>query len=134
MTVLERVNARALTELPFPPELVVCDVSFISVTKALAPVLRLAVPGWESLVLVKPQFEAGRSEVVKGVVRDPDVQRKVVETVIEAARAWDAVTVGVVDSGLPGPKGNREFFVHLEHRPGEPNPDDIDRWIADAVG
>ena len=44
------------------------------------------------------------------------------------------VTVGVVDSGLPGPKGNREFFVHLEHRPGEPNPDDIDRWIADAVG
>ena len=56
------------------------------------------------------------------------------ESVIEAARAWDAVTVGVVDSGLPGPKGNREFFVHLEHRPGEPNPDDIDRWIADAVG
>jgi 23S rRNA (cytidine1920-2'-O)/16S rRNA (cytidine1409-2'-O)-methyltransferase len=134
VTVLERVNARALTELPFPPELVVCDVSFISVMKALAPVLRLAVPDWESLVLVKPQFEAGRSEVVKGVVRDPDVQRKVVETVIEAARAWDAVTIGVVDSGLPGPKGNREFFVHLEHRPGEPNPDDIDRWIADAVG
>ena len=134
VTVLERVNARALTELPFPPELVVCDVSFISVMKAIAPVLRLAVPGWESLVLVKPQFEAGRSEVVKGVVRDPEVQRKVVETVIEAARAWDAVTIGVVDSGLPGPKGNREFFVHLEHRPGEPNPDDIDRWIADAVG
>ena len=134
VTVLERVNARALTELPFPPELVVCDVSFISVMKALAPVLRLAVPDWESLVLVKPQFEAGRSEVVKGVVRDPDVQRKVVESMIDAALAWDAVTVGVVDSGLPGPKGNREFFVHFEHRPGEPNPDDIDRWIADAVG
>ena len=67
-------------------------------------------------------------------MRDPDVQRKVLESVIEAARAWDGVTVGVVDSGLPGPKGNREFFVHLEHRPGEPNPDDIDRWIADAVG
>jgi 23S rRNA (cytidine1920-2'-O)/16S rRNA (cytidine1409-2'-O)-methyltransferase len=134
VTVLERVNARLVTELSFPPELVVCDVSFISVTKALPPVLRLAAPGWEALVLVKPQFEAGRSEVVKGVVRDPDVQRKVVESVIDAARAWDAVTVGVVDSGLPGPKGNREFFVHLEHRPGEPNPDDIDRWIADAVG
>ncbi len=134
VAVLERVNARAITELPFPPELVVCDVSFISVAKALPPVLRLAVRGWEALVLVKPQFEAARSEVVKGVVRDPHVQRKVVESVIEAARAWDAVTVGVVDSGLPGPKGNREFFVHLEHRPGEPNPDDIDRWIADAVG
>ena len=134
VAVLERVNVRAITELPFPPELVVCDVSFISVAKALPPVLRLAVPGWEALVLVKPQFEAGRRDVVKGVVRDPDVQRKVVETVIEAALGWDAVTVGVVDSGLPGPKGNREFFVHLEHRPGEPNPDDIDRWIADAVG
>jgi 23S rRNA (cytidine1920-2'-O)/16S rRNA (cytidine1409-2'-O)-methyltransferase len=134
VTVLERVNARTLTELPFAPELVVADVSFISVTKALPPVLRLARPGWESVVLVKPQFEAGRSEVAKGVVRDPAVQRKVLESVIEAALAWDAVTAGVVDSGLPGPKGNREFFVHLEHRPGEPNPDDIDRWIADAVG
>ncbi len=134
VTVFERVNARALTELPFAPELVVCDVSFISVTKALPPVLRLAVPGWEALVLVKPQFEAGRSEVAKGVVRDPDVHRNVLERVIEAARAWDAVTVGVVDSGLPGPKGNREFFVHLEHRPGEPNSDDIDRFVADAVG
>jgi 23S rRNA (cytidine1920-2'-O)/16S rRNA (cytidine1409-2'-O)-methyltransferase len=132
--VLERVNARAITELPFPPGLVVCDVSFISVTKALPPVLRLAAPGWEALVLVKPQFEAGRSETAKGVVRDPEVQRGVVRRVVEAARAWDAVTVGVVDSGLPGPKGNREFFVHLQHRPGEPNPDDIDRWIADAVG
>ena len=134
VTVLERVNARSLTELPFTPEFVVCDVSFISVTKALPPVLRLAAPGWEALVLVKPQFEAGRSEVVKGVVRDPGVQRNVIERVIEAAHGWDAVTVGVVDSGLPGPKGNREFFVHLEHRPGEPNPDDIDLWIADAVG
>jgi 23S rRNA (cytidine1920-2'-O)/16S rRNA (cytidine1409-2'-O)-methyltransferase len=134
VTVLERTNARSLTELPFPPELVVCDVSFISVTKALPPVLALASPGWEALVLVKPQFEAGRGDVVKGVVRDPDVQRNVVERVIDAARAWGAVTVGVVDSGLPGPKGNREFFVHLEHRPGEPNPDDIDRFVADAVG
>ena len=133
VTVFERVNARTLTELPFAPQLVVCDVSFISVTKALPPVLGLATPGWEALVLVKPQFEASRSEVAKGVVRDPHVQRNVVEAVIEAARAWDAVTVGVVDSGLPGPKGNREFFVHLEHRPREPNPDDIDRWIADAV-
>jgi 23S rRNA (cytidine1920-2'-O)/16S rRNA (cytidine1409-2'-O)-methyltransferase len=134
VSVLERVNARTLTELPFAPQLVVCDVSFISVTKALPAVLRLAAPGWEALVLVKPQFEAGRTEVTKGVVRDPRVQRKVLESVIEAARSWDAVTVGVVDSDLPGPKGNREFFIHLEHRPGEPNPDDIDRWIADAVG
>jgi 23S rRNA (cytidine1920-2'-O)/16S rRNA (cytidine1409-2'-O)-methyltransferase len=134
VTVLERVNARSLTELPFAPELVACDVSFISVTKALPPVLQLAAPGWEALVLVKPQFEAGRSEVGKGVVRDPAVQRKVLESIVEAAHKWGGVTVGVVDSGLPGPKGNREFFLHLVHRPGEPNHDDIHRWIADAVG
>ena len=134
VTVLERTNARALQELPFAPELVVCDVSFISVTTALPPVLQLAADGWEALVLVKPQFEAGRRDVVKGVVRDPEVQRKALARVTEAAQGWGAVTVGVVDSGLPGPKGNREFFVHLVHRPGEPNPDDIDLWIANAVG
>jgi 23S rRNA (cytidine1920-2'-O)/16S rRNA (cytidine1409-2'-O)-methyltransferase len=134
VTVLERVNARTLTKLPFAPELVTCDVSFISVTKALPPVLELAVSGWEALVLVKPQFEAGRNDVVKGVVRAPEVHRKVLERISEAALGWGAVTVGVVDSGLPGPKGNREFFVHLQHRPGESNPDDSDRLVADAVG
>jgi 23S rRNA (cytidine1920-2'-O)/16S rRNA (cytidine1409-2'-O)-methyltransferase len=134
VTVLERTNARTITELPFAPELVVCDVSFISVAKALPPVLALAQAGWEALVLVKPQFEAGRSEVGKGVVRDPDVQRKVLEGVIESARGWGGEVAGVVDSGLPGPKGNREFFVHFVNRAGAANPDDIDRWIAEAVG
>jgi 23S rRNA (cytidine1920-2'-O)/16S rRNA (cytidine1409-2'-O)-methyltransferase len=134
VTVLERTNARSLTELPFAPDLVVCDVSFISVAKALPPVLALARPGWEAVVLVKPQFEAGRSDVKRGVVRDPEVQRKAIESVLEAARAWGGSPAGVVDSGLPGPKGNREFFVHLLNRAAEPTPDDIERWIADAVG
>jgi 23S rRNA (cytidine1920-2'-O)/16S rRNA (cytidine1409-2'-O)-methyltransferase len=134
VTTLERTNARSLTELPFAPELVVCDVSFISVAKALPPVLALAAPGWEALVLVKPQFEAGRADVGKGVVRDPHVQRKVIENVIETAREWGGDTVGVVDSGLPGPKGNREFFVHLVNRATQSHTDDIDCWIAEAVG
>ena len=134
VAVLERTNARTLTELPFAPDLVVCDVSFIGVGTALPPVLALAREGWEAVVLVKPQFEAGRRDVSKGVVRDPAVQRKVLETVIEAAPAWGGVAVGVVDSGLPGPKGNREFFVHLFNCTGASNPDDIDSWIADAVG
>ncbi|MBA3400799.1 MAG: TlyA family RNA methyltransferase [Actinobacteria bacterium] len=132
--VLERTNARLLTELPFVPELVVCDVSFIGVAKALPPVLALAQTGWEAVVLVKPQFEAGPAETPKGVVRDPEVQRNVLRRVTAAARAWGGETVGVVDSGLPGPKGNREFFVHLVNRPSQANPDDIDRWIAEAVG
>ena len=131
--VLERTNARSLTELPFAPDLVVCDVSFISVTKALPPVLALAAPGWEAVVLVKPQFEAGRADAGKGVVRDPIVHRKVIESVIEAARDWGGAAIGVVDSGLPGPKGNREFFVHLVNRAALSTPDDIDQWIAEAV-
>jgi 23S rRNA (cytidine1920-2'-O)/16S rRNA (cytidine1409-2'-O)-methyltransferase len=133
VTVLERTNARNLTELPFAPDLVVCDVSFIGVAKALPPVLALARPGWEALVLVKPQFEAGRADVRKGVVRDARVHREVLEGVIESARGWGGDTVGVVDSGLPGPKGNREFFVHLVNRPSETDRDDIDRWIGAAV-
>jgi 23S rRNA (cytidine1920-2'-O)/16S rRNA (cytidine1409-2'-O)-methyltransferase len=131
--VLERTNARSLRALPFAPDLVVCDVSFISVTKVLPPVLALAKPGWEALVLVKPQFEAGRADARKGVVRDPEVWQKVLRSVVEAARKWGGETVGVVDSGLPGPKGNREFFLHLVNRTAGTDPDDIDRWIAEAT-
>jgi 23S rRNA (cytidine1920-2'-O)/16S rRNA (cytidine1409-2'-O)-methyltransferase len=132
--VLERTNARELRELPFPPELVVCDVSFISVRLALPPALRLAKPGWEALVLVKPQFEAGRAEVRKGgVVRDVDVRRRVVREIAVAALAWGGETVGAVDSGLPGPKGNREVFLHLIQREHPRLPDDIDDRIAAAV-
>jgi 23S rRNA (cytidine1920-2'-O)/16S rRNA (cytidine1409-2'-O)-methyltransferase len=135
VTVLERTNARELRELPFAPELVVCDVSFISVRTALPPVLGLAEQGWEALVLVKPQFEAGREDVGKGgVVRDPDVHGRVLREVAEAARGWGAAVLAVVDSGLPGPKGNREFFLHLAQRPSPELPDDLDTWIADAVG
>ena len=132
--VLERTNARSLTELPFAPDLVVCDVSFISATKVLPPVLGLAKPGWEALVLVKPQFEALRREAGRGVVRDPEVRRKAIEKVVAAAREWGGAAAGVVDSGLTGPKGNREFFVHLLNRPDPPSPDDVNRWIAEALG
>jgi 23S rRNA (cytidine1920-2'-O)/16S rRNA (cytidine1409-2'-O)-methyltransferase len=132
--VVERTNARELRELPFPPELIVCDVSFISVRLVLSPALALAREGWDAVVLVKPQFEAGRREVGKGgVVRDVGVRRRVVRDVAEAARAWEAETVGVVDSGLPGPKGNREVFLHLVHRAHAQLPDDIDERIAAEV-
>jgi len=134
VTVLERVNARSLTELPFAPELVTCDVSFISVKLALPPALALAAPGWEALVLVKPQFEAGRAETPKGVVRDPEVQRRVVHEVAGALLASGGEPLGVVDSGLPGPKGNREFVLHIVQREQPELPAGFDRWVADAVG
>jgi 23S rRNA (cytidine1920-2'-O)/16S rRNA (cytidine1409-2'-O)-methyltransferase len=133
VSVLERTNARKVTELPFPPELIVCDVSFISVRQALPPLLELAVPGWEAVVLVKPQFEAGRSDARGGVVRDPAIRRRVATEVAEAALAWGAETVGVVDSGLPGPKGNRELFLHLVQTTEPRLPAELDRWIDDAV-
>jgi 23S rRNA (cytidine1920-2'-O)/16S rRNA (cytidine1409-2'-O)-methyltransferase len=133
VVVLERTNAREIEELPFAPELVVCDVSFISLRKALPPVLALAAPAWEAVVLVKPQFEAARGEAPKGVVRDAAVRRRVVREVAAAALAWGGETVGVVDSGLPGPKGNREVFLHLVQREQPQLPDDIDDRIAAEV-
>ena len=134
VTVLERTNARALAELPFRPKLVVCDVSFISVRLALPPALRLAAPGWQAVVLVKPQFEAGRGEVGKGgVVRNDEVRRRVVREVAEAALDWGASTAGVVDSGLPGPKGNRELFLHLVQASRPTLPDDLDARLDHAL-
>ena len=134
VTVLERTNARELRELPFAPDLVVGDVSFISLKLVLPPALALARAGWEAVVLVKPQFEVGRGEVGKGgVVRDVAVRRRVVREIAVAAVGWGGETVGVVDSGLPGPKGNREVFLHLVHREHPDLPDDIDARIAAAV-
>jgi len=133
VSVLERTNVRALAELPFAPQLVVCDVSFVSVRKALPPALALAARGWEAVVLVKPQFEAGRAEAPRGVVRDPHVWRRVLREVAAGTPGWGAQVTGVVDSGLPGPKGNREFFLHLVQRERPENPDELEDWIEDAT-
>ena len=133
VSVLERTNVRALAELPFAPQLVVCDVSFVSVRKALPPALALAARGWEAVVLVKPQFEAGRAEAPRGVVRDPHVWRRVLREVAAGTPGWGAQVAGVVDSGLPGPKGNREFFLHLVQRERPENPDELEDWIEDAT-
>ena len=135
VTVLERTNVRELGELPFAPSLITCDVSFISVKVALPPALRLAQPGWESVVLVKPQFEAGRAEASKGggVIRDHEIHARVLREVADAALGWDAEPVGAVDSGLPGPKGNREFFLHLRHSEQPKLPDALEGWIDDAT-
>jgi 23S rRNA (cytidine1920-2'-O)/16S rRNA (cytidine1409-2'-O)-methyltransferase len=134
VTVLERTNVRSLAELPFAPDLVTADVSFISLRTALPPALDVAAPGWRALVLVKPQFEAGRAEVRKGVVRDPAVHRRVLRETANAALGWGARVAGVVDSGLPGPKGNREFFLYLMQADDPSHPDELDDWIDAATG
>jgi 23S rRNA (cytidine1920-2'-O)/16S rRNA (cytidine1409-2'-O)-methyltransferase len=134
VTVLERTNARTLDALPYPPAIVTCDVSFISVRSVLPAVVALAAPRWQAVVLVKPQFEAGRAEARKGVVRDPAVHRHVVREAAASAPGLGARVAGVVDSGLPGPKGNREFFLHLVQADEPSTPDELDDWIDAAVG
>jgi 23S rRNA (cytidine1920-2'-O)/16S rRNA (cytidine1409-2'-O)-methyltransferase len=116
VTVLERVNARAVepSQLPYAPDLVVADVSFISLVKVLPAVLACMAPVWDGLVMVKPQFEVGRERVGKGgVVRSADDRRAALVAVAEAARALGASVLGFASSGLPGPKGNRETFLRL---------------------
>lgn len=136
VTVLEGVNVRYLDReaLPFAPTFITCDVSFISLRTALPPALCCAAPGWRALALVKPQFEASRTDVRKGVIRDPAVHRRVLRAVADAAPSFGAGVAGIVDSGLRGPKGNREFFVYLVEGRPQPEPAALDAWIADAVG
>jgi 23S rRNA (cytidine1920-2'-O)/16S rRNA (cytidine1409-2'-O)-methyltransferase len=120
VTVLERTNVRELDcgQLPFAPTFLTCDVSFIGLETALPRALACAAPGWRALVLVKPQFEAGKDDVGKGgVVRDPEVRRRVLEEVKAKAGGWGARVEGVADSALPGPKGNRETFLYLRAAP-----------------
>jgi 23S rRNA (cytidine1920-2'-O)/16S rRNA (cytidine1409-2'-O)-methyltransferase len=124
VTVVERRNARSLEpgELPWAPDLIVADVSFISLTKVLPAVLAAAAPRFDCLALVKPQFEVGRERVGKGgVVRDAAERRAALVAVAEHARVELGVAVlGFASSGLPGPAGNRESFVWLAEagRPG----------------
>jgi 23S rRNA (cytidine1920-2'-O)/16S rRNA (cytidine1409-2'-O)-methyltransferase len=116
VTVIERRNARELLadELPYAPDLIVIDVSFISVVKVLAPALACAAPAFDCLALVKPQFEAGREAVGKGgVVRSADARRGALVAVGEAGLALGAGLLGFASSGLPGPKGNLETFAWL---------------------
>jgi 23S rRNA (cytidine1920-2'-O)/16S rRNA (cytidine1409-2'-O)-methyltransferase len=119
VTVIERRNARELAadELPYAPDLIVIDVSFISVVKVLAPALVCAAPSFECLALVKPQFEAGREAVGKGgVVRSADARRGALVSVGEAALSLGSSVLGYASSGLPGPKGNLETFVWVAER------------------
>ena len=117
VTVIERRNARSLqpSELPFTPDLIVADVSFISLVKILPAVLGCAAPRFDCLALVKPQFEVGRARVGKGgVVRSADDRRRALVAVAEHARDELGVAVlGFASSALPGPAGNRESFVWL---------------------
>ena len=136
--VIDRTNARELRpqQLPYRPGFVTVDVSFISLRLVLPPVLDCAAERWRAIVLVKPQFEAGRERVKGGVVRDPGLREQVVQDCCDFMTAWGAAILGVCDSSHPGPAGNREYLVYLAS-PGHPvcqeRQPDVDAEIRAAV-
>jgi 23S rRNA (cytidine1920-2'-O)/16S rRNA (cytidine1409-2'-O)-methyltransferase len=116
--VMERLNARHLgdSHLPYRPDLITVDVSFISLSKLLPPIVACAADEFDLLGLVKPQFELEKEKVGRGgVVRDAEDRRDAIRRVIGAARDQGLAVRGVASSGLPGPKGNRETFVWAAH-------------------
>jgi 23S rRNA (cytidine1920-2'-O)/16S rRNA (cytidine1409-2'-O)-methyltransferase len=120
VTLIEGLNARDLTEQHLqhgPPELIVCDVSFISLKLALPPALALAAPGCQLVALIKPQFEAGRQHIARGgIVRDEAVHRAVcadIETWLIEAMGWRVLHT--MPSPVTGRHGNREFLIHARN-------------------
>ena len=135
VTVLERTNVRDLTAdmLPFAPDLVEGDLSFISLRLVLPPLAAVATPDADLALMVKPQFEVGKDLVgAGGVVRDPALRSDAVRRI--AVAAWDLGlgTAGVVASPLPGPSGNVEYFLHLRRGADPLDDDDLARAIEEG--
>ena len=136
VTVIERVNARAVDPslLPYAPDLVVADVSFISLTKVLPAVLACLHPErFDALAMIKPQFEVGKGRVGGGgVVREPADRRWSLVAVGTAAQELGASVLAFASSGLPGPKGNRETFAWLAEGGREGAVGDVEAAAAEV--
>ncbi|HTX79404.1 MAG TPA: TlyA family RNA methyltransferase [Longilinea sp.] len=133
VVVMEKTNARFVTNLPEPVDLVSVDASFISL-RTLLPVIKVWLsPMGEVVALIKPQFEAGRAEAAKGegVIRDPAVHGEVLKTVLEFAQAQGYGLLGLIRSPLTGPKGNVEFLAHWNLK--DANGVDADEQIQKAL-
>jgi 23S rRNA (cytidine1920-2'-O)/16S rRNA (cytidine1409-2'-O)-methyltransferase len=137
--VRERRNVRDLGagDLGPPFRLVVADLSFISLRTVLPNLVAVAAPGADLVLLVKPQFEAGRREASqgRGVIRDPEVWRRVLDEVAGAVRALGGAIMGVMVSPIRGAEGNVEFLLHARLAPavGTAAPPDVAADIAAVV-
>ncbi|MGH2787954.1 MAG: TlyA family RNA methyltransferase [Actinomycetota bacterium] len=134
VTVIERTNVRSLRprDLPWVPDAVTADLSFISLRLVLPVLVEVAAPNADFLLLVKPQFEVGRDRLGKGgVVRNPEHRRWAINSVIDAAAGVGLGLCGATHSDVVGPKGNREFFVHLRAGCSAP-AGTVDRAVEDA--
>ena len=134
VTVLDRVNIRSLQpdQVAPAPDLVVADLSFISLALVIPALVACAAPGADFLLMVKPQFEVGRERAGGGVVRDPELRAAAVSAVAAAAGKLGLGVAGVTASPLPGPSGNVEYFLWL--RRGAPPPDESAVRHAIAAG
>jgi 23S rRNA (cytidine1920-2'-O)/16S rRNA (cytidine1409-2'-O)-methyltransferase len=133
--ILDRVNVRNLTSAQVGEEidLVVADLSFISLRLVLPALISVAKEGADFLVMVKPQFEVGKEKLgAGGVVRDVHLRKEAVVAVADAAFALTLGTLGVVASPLPGPSGNVEYFLWL--RKGAPALLEVDLDLAIEKG
>jgi len=120
VTMMDRTNIRLVTAemLPYRPDLITIDTSFISLRIVLPAVLALAAPKAEIIALVKPQFEVGKGKVGKGgIVRDEAMRRAVLEELLQFARGIGLMVVGAIESPIAGAKGNREFLAMMRLGP-----------------
>lgn len=133
---MERTNARHLDGLPEPIDLVVIDVSFISLNLMFPAVMRVLKPGGICVPLIKPQFEAEQVDIEKGgVVRDPEVHESVLLKVLRYANDHGLTATGLIASPLRGPKGNIEFLAHLVANSAlvAPEHDDLVRQAMENI-
>ncbi len=120
VTMMDRTNIRLVTAemLPYRPDLITIDTSFISLRIVLPAVLALAAPKAEIIALVKPQFEVGKGKVGKGgIVRDEAMRRAVLEELLQFARGIGLMVAGAIESPIAGAKGNREFLAMMRLGP-----------------
>lgn len=132
---MERTNIRYVTpeDLGEPLDLSVVDVSFISLKIVLPAIKALLKPTGQVLCLIKPQFEAGKEKVgKKGVVRDPEVHKEVLENFISLARSLDFTIRNLTFSPVKGPEGNIEFLAHLSRVPGVEFVPDVSQLVLEA--
>ena len=134
VVVLERQNARHLTQeiIPEAIDFFSMDVSFISVRLILPAIKQLLADQAEGVILIKPQFEAGRDQVGKGVVTDPTIHQEVITGILEYVKQQELFPLALGYSPIKGPKGNREFLLYLANTNQPHAQIDIDQVVRDA--
>jgi 23S rRNA (cytidine1920-2'-O)/16S rRNA (cytidine1409-2'-O)-methyltransferase len=133
--VMEGRNVREVSvdDVGGPVDLVVADVSFISLVLVLPVLVEVSAPGGDLVVMVKPQFEVGRERLTGGVVHDPALRRDAVRQVLAAARDLGWGVHGTVPSPLPGPSGNVEYFLWLRRGAATVSPEAVDHAVTEGA-